>query len=77
MTCAPEQMVNAPYLDPDGTEVFCANTEIGDALRPRRTRARRGAGGSSAASSARGRAHFELGGRTRDPAVTREHVLVD
>src|SRR6185369_6361740 len=31
LTCQPEQMVTAPYLDPDGTEVFCANTEIGDA----------------------------------------------
>jgi len=25
---------------------------------------------------ARGRAHFELGSRVRDPAVTREHTLV-
>jgi len=25
---------------------------------------------------ARGRAHFELGSRERDPAVVREHVLV-
>jgi hypothetical protein len=76
LACSPRQMVNAPYLDPDGTEVFCANTEIGDArvtvwkragLRWREHRR----------LEARGRAHFEVGGRTRDPAVTREHVLVE
>lgn len=75
LTCAPDQMVSAPYLDPDGTEVFCANTEIGDArvtvyrrigLTWREHRTLFGLG----------RAHFEVGGRVRDPAVTREHRLV-
>ena len=78
MTCTPEQMVNAPYLDPDGTEVFCANTEIGDArlvisrrspLVPWRWREDRRLEGL-------GRAHFEVGGRVRDPSVTRPHTLV-
>jgi hypothetical protein len=68
--------VLAPYEDPDGTDVFCANTEIGDAhltiyrrsgLRWREHRQLHAAG----------RAHFETGGRTRDPAVVREHVLVE
>jgi hypothetical protein len=75
LTCEPEQMVNAPYLDPDGTEVFCVNTEIGDArltvwkrsglrwLEHRRLEGLR-------------RAHFESGGRTRDAAVTTDHVLL-
>ncbi len=75
LVCAPEQMVNAPYLDPDGTEVFCVNTEIGDARlvvykrsgttwrEHRRLEGRR-------------RAHFEIGSRTRDAQVTRPHALV-
>ncbi|MDQ3366974.1 MAG: hypothetical protein M3680_16245 [Myxococcota bacterium] len=75
LTCAPHQMVSAPYLDPDGTEVFCANTEIGDArvvvyrrsglrwLEHRRLEGLR-------------RGHFEIGGRVRDPEVARHHVLV-
>jgi hypothetical protein len=76
LACAPSRMVSAPYLDPDGTRVFCANTEIGDAriaiskrvgLFWRELRALEG----------RGTAHFEIGGRARDPAVEREHVGVD
>ena len=75
MTCTPDQMVLAPYLDPDGTEVFCANTEIGDAL----VRVYRRAGlawREQRVLVGTRRAHFEIGGRSRDPAVTREHVLV-
>ncbi|MGE0549702.1 MAG: hypothetical protein AB7O24_33735 [Kofleriaceae bacterium] len=75
LTCQPNDMVNAPYLDPDGTEVFCANTEIGDArikvykrsgLRWREHKTLEG----------RRRAHFEIGGRERDAHVTCPHVLV-
>jgi hypothetical protein len=75
LTCTADQMVLAPYLDPDGTEVFCSNTEIGDArvevsrrsgLRWRHDRTLVG----------EGRAHFELGGREPDRAVTRPHRLV-
>ncbi len=75
LTCTPDQMVNAPYLDPDGTELYCANTEIGDA---RVTVYRRGALGwrEYRRLEARGRGHFEVGARTRDPQVTRPHVLV-
>jgi hypothetical protein len=75
LTCTADQMVNAPYYDPDGTELYCANTEIGDAhvtvYRRSGTRwvlHRR--------LEARGRAHFEIGSRTRDPDVMRPHVLV-
>ncbi len=76
LACAPERMVSAPYEDPDGTHVYCANTEIGDAhvtvyrrsgLAWREHRRLEG----------RGTAHFEVGGRARDPAVVREHRLVD
>ncbi len=74
LTCTPEQMIDAPYLDPDGTEVFCANTEIGDASLIEH---RRGGMGwrEHRRLSVRGRAHFEVGGRDRDPRVTREHEL--
>jgi hypothetical protein len=37
---------------------------------------RRGLGWTEEASLV-GRAHFEVGGRTRDPAVTKDHVLVE
>ncbi|MDQ3341132.1 MAG: hypothetical protein M4D80_38755 [Myxococcota bacterium] len=75
LTCAPDDMVNAPYLDPDGTEVFCCNTEIGDA---RVTVYKRSGLGWKEFRRLEGRrrAHFEIGGRTRDPEVTRPHVLV-
>jgi Tocopherol cyclase len=74
LACAPSRMVSAPYLDPDGTRVFCANTEIGDA---RVTISRRAGLGWREERSLEGlgTAHFEVGGRTRDPAVEREHVL--
>jgi hypothetical protein len=75
LVCEPDQMVVAPYLDPDGTEVFCSNTEIGDA---RVTVYRRSglAWREYRVIEGKRRAHFELGGRVRDPAVSREHVLV-
>jgi hypothetical protein len=75
LACRAEQMVLAPYLDPDGTRVYCANTEIGDVqlvvseragLRWRERRRLQSSG----------RAHFEIGGRQRDLAVTTEHVRV-
>lgn len=75
LQCAPEQLVNAPYIDPDGTHVWCANTEIGDAhvVVSRRS----GLGWREVRQLAGpGRAHFETGGRERDPSVTREHVRV-
>ncbi|HLL24782.1 MAG TPA: tocopherol cyclase family protein [Kofleriaceae bacterium] len=75
LACAPDQMVQAPYLDPDGTEVFCCNTEIGDAHVT--LWKRRGLGWREVRRlEAPRRAHFEIGGRVRDPEVTRPHVLV-
>ena len=70
----PEHLIDAPYLDPDGTEVWCANTEIGDARvtifkrsGPFWRKHRQLVG--------RGTAHFETGGRTRSPQVERVHTL--
>ena len=71
----PDDMVVAPYHDPDGAPSFCANTEIGD-LRITVWR-RDGASWREAARlAAPRRGHFEVGARERDPAVTRDHVTV-
>ncbi len=76
LSCTPDQMVIAPYLDPDGTEVFCANTEIGDAQVT--VSKRNGLGWREVRRlDGRGRAHFEIGGRERDPAVKRRHITVE
>jgi hypothetical protein len=75
LVCNPHDMVVAPYLDPDGTEVFCSNTEIGDAHVTVYKRAGL-AWREHRTLEGKRRAHFELGGRVRDPAVTREHRLV-
>lgn len=75
LTATADRMINCPYFDPDGTEVFCVNTEIGDAT----IRIYKRAGLSwreHRVLTASRRAHFETGGRVRDPAVTREHILV-
>ena len=75
MSAPADSFVMAPYEDPDGTDVFCANTEIGDATVTVYERAGF-AWREYRRLEAHGRAHFELGGRTRDPSVVREHVLV-
>lgn len=76
-SCTPEQMINAPYFDPDGKPVFCANTCIGSA---KLTVWKRNSPFSSWAEHRRlecnGRAHFEQGRRDRDPLVETPHVLV-
>jgi hypothetical protein len=75
LSCAPEKLINCPYVDPDGTELWCANTEIGDARVTVYKRAGLGWREHRRLVS-NGRAHFEHGQRTRDPRVTREHILV-
>ncbi len=75
LTCSPDQMVNAPYIDPDGQELWCQNTMIGDA---RVTVWKRDglAWREHRRLEATRRAHFEIGSRERDALVTRPHVLV-
>jgi hypothetical protein len=75
LSCSPGAMVQAEYEDPDGARLYCANTEIGDA---RVDLYRRGLTGwrHDRTLISRGRAHFEIGARELDPAITREHVLV-
>ncbi len=73
--CRPEQMVSAPYFDPDGTPSHCAHTVVGDLdLVVWRREGRRWV--LLRRLQARGRAHFEIGGRERDPAIVARHRLI-
>lgn len=73
--CRPEHMISAPYFDPDGTPSHCANTEVGDLdLVVERREGQRWV--LVRRLQARGRAHFEVGSRERDPAILAEHRLI-
>lgn len=76
-SCRPQDMVTAIYTDPDGEPSFCKNTEVAD-LRVT-VYARHGLFGwrEHARLLAPRAGHFEIGGRTRDPAIAAEHVTVD
>jgi hypothetical protein len=74
-SCRPDDLVRASYHDPDGEPSFCHNTCIGD-LRLTLSRRVRGRWRESARLVAPRRGHFEVAGRDRDQAVTREHVTV-
>jgi len=73
--CRADDMVVAPYVDPDGEPSFCSNTEVaslGLTLYERglfgwRERERLVAEQS---------AHFELGSRERDAGVVKDHVAL-
>jgi hypothetical protein len=75
-TCRPDDLILAPYEDPDGEPSWCANTIIGDA---RLIISRRNGFGwrEDEVLTAAHRAHFETGSRARDPAVEKDHVRVD
>jgi hypothetical protein len=74
-TCRPQDMVVAPYVDPDGEASFCSNTEIADL---RIVISERGLAGWRERDQlvAERAAHFEIGGRERDPAVVKLHATV-
>lgn len=76
-SCRPEDMVVAPYADPDGERCFCANTEVADLTIT--VYERHGLAGwrERTRLEAPRAGHFEIGGRTRDPAITCAHVTVD
>ena len=67
--------ITAPYRDPDGTSVFCANTEVGDAHLTLWRRAGLGWGNPRELTST-GNAHFETGSAVADPAVPKTHILL-
>ncbi|MCG8419487.1 MAG: hypothetical protein MJE77_16270 [Proteobacteria bacterium] len=76
-SCRPADMVVATYVDPDGELSYCANTEVAD-LRLAVYK-RRGVNRwiEHTRLLSRHRAHFEIGGRERDPAVAANHVTLD
>jgi hypothetical protein len=76
-SCRPEDMVVAPYVDPDGERSYCSNTEVADLHLT--VYERRGAYGwrEHERLVAPRCAHFEIGGRTRDPDIVADHVTVE
>lgn len=76
-SCRPDDMVLATYHDPDGEAAYCANTEIADLRLTVYERAGLGRWRERAHLLAPRTGHFEVGGRTRDPAVTRDHVTLE
>jgi len=69
----PEDMLVAPYEDPDGAASYCSNTEIGD-LRVTVFRRAGTKWREAAKLTAPRRGHFEIGSRDRDVAVAKDHV---
>jgi hypothetical protein len=75
--CRPEDMVLAEYADPDGDPAWCANSCVADL---RVTVARRSRLWKRWQEQARlvadRTAHFEVAGRSPDPAIVRRHVAL-
>ena len=74
-SCRPEDLVRAHYHDPDGEPSYCHNTCVGD-LRVTVFRKTGGKWREDLRLLAPRRGHFEIAGRTPDPAVTKDHVTV-
>jgi hypothetical protein len=78
LTCRPDDMLLAEYVDPDGEPAYCHNTECADA---RVTVWRRtpfaGPFREIRKLIADGTAHYEWGARAGDPLVKKRHVLID
>lgn len=72
-SCQPRDMVLAEYRDPDGRELFCANTEIADLRLTLFRRAPLGRWREAARLHAPRAGHFEVGQRERDPAIGKAH----
>lgn len=74
-TCRPEDMISTEYADPDGEPSYCANTEVADL---RVTVWRRGLlrFREAARLVAPKTGHFEVAGRSPDPAIARRHTAV-
>ena len=76
-SCRPEDMVVAPYVDPDGAPSWCANTEVADLRVTVYERSGLGRWRESIRLIAPKRGHFEVGGRERDPAIVKDHVTIE
>jgi hypothetical protein len=77
LTCRPEDMIMAEYVDPDGEPAYCHNTEHADAtVRLFRRSPFVGRFREWKTLTSRGGAHFEWAARAGDPLVRKRHVLV-
>ncbi|HVV87913.1 MAG TPA: hypothetical protein VHE35_32960 [Kofleriaceae bacterium] len=76
LTAPPERFVRAEYADPDGEPAWCHNTCAAD-LKLTLSRRVRGRWKVERELASAGRAHFELGARDPDPAVTRLHQTIE
>jgi len=75
--CRPEDMVLAPYVDPDGEPSYCANTCVADLeLVYRKRDGLLGRWSAPERLFSGKEAHFEVGSRQPDPAIARPHVKV-
>jgi hypothetical protein len=76
-SCRPEDMVIAEYADPDGEPCYCANTEVADLwLRVYRRSGWLRRWLEQARIAALGCGHFEVGGRSVDPAIQRRYLTL-
>jgi hypothetical protein len=73
----PERMVQARYLDPDGTPRWCHNSEVASSRFVLFERTRRGGYEEVAVLSSEGTTHAEWAGRTPAPGEFVQHVDVD
>lgn len=75
-SCRPRDMVTAPYVDPDGEPSWCANTEVADLRLSVDRRVGLDRWQEHAFLEAPRSGHFEVGARTRDPAISAEYVTI-
>ena len=77
LTCRPEDMIMAEYVDPDGEPAYCHNTEHADAtVKVQRRSPFVGRFREWRTLTCRGGAHFEWAARAGDPLVRKRHVLL-
>jgi hypothetical protein len=76
LTCRPEDMVQAEYVDPDGEPAFCHNTECADATVKVWKRGVLGWRELRTLHADR-TAHYEWGARAGDPLVRKRHVTLE
>lgn len=76
-SCRPEDMVVAPYVDPDGEPSWCANTEVADLHVTIYERSGLGRWRERERLLAPRGGHFEVAGRQPPAEVPTAHILVD
>jgi hypothetical protein len=75
-TCRPEDMLVAPYVDPDGAPCWCVNTEVADVRVVVHERAALGRWRKRDVLEAPRLGHFEVGSHEQPRGIGAEHVLV-